>query len=237
MEKNKNIKKKEKEKKKFKISIFVIIVIVVVGFMSIFITYETLSFKNDIKELVEKDPLENEYDTNSTRHLVYKKPEICIKLYFQKQSEKLKEIESIKNDKALKNYLSASNYLADGPLFTKTIDELNSLKDKITKSNEELQRYDSDETRNEIAENENLNFISKKIYFKNINSEIINEKTKKNIENANATTESTKNLIEKELKVLEFLKSTPSWTVKNERVIFFREEDLNTYNTLIKDIA
>ena len=59
----------------------------------------------------------------------------------------------------------------------------------------------------------------------------------KSITELKLSRENINNLIDKEKKVIDFLVQCKEWTMKETKIMFYKQDDLNTYNTLIGEVA
>ena len=75
------------------------------------------------------------------------------------------------------------------------------------------------------------------LYQKFINSSIISDEVNSSYNEIMNTKDNINIIIDSLEKVITFLKSNNTWTVRNDGIIFSREEDLKTYNELVQNIS
>lgn len=216
----------------------ILIIIVVVALCNVcYRKYEEKILKDEIMELMEKDFNQDNFNTPIKTSGNYAIVEESIKQFFTHYSKEIKDLLVIVNDEKIKSMLSANNYTSDGPEFVNTVSYLTTAKENINKGMGRLINLVSKDNINLYVKKTNLSSYYQKIY----NSYILGDTFSKIVDDdMNKLKQSNRNinlLIDQELKVINFLINNKNWIVRDEQVIFAREDDLITYNNLINEIS
>ncbi len=198
--------------------------------------HEEKKFQEEMNKLINKNLTADTFNTPLKTDGTYKKIEKIIKNYLNMYSMKARKVLEIMNDEKLKSILSYENYIADGPLFTNTLEYLTTKKENFNKEIEELII---------LTKKENiLKKIDKKYspYYRNLYTQYMlgsdfQAEIEKSITELKLSRENINNLIDKEKKVIDFLVQCKEWTMKETKIMFYKQDDLNTYNTLIGEVA
>lgn len=219
------------------LKVIIILFVIVAALNFVFIKYEEITLNNEMKSLAKLNLSEDDYNTAIKTNMNYGKVEIAVKEYLNDYSTTIKKIISQINDKKLKNNLSAENYSADGPEFNNTRTYLEEYKKQLKENIDTLTELTSKSKTNSYINKQNVNgyytkLYNKYIYKTNLGNEIAN--------NTNELTDAVKNmesLVDKQLAVINFLSENRNWVIKDNNIIFARDEDLNKYNELISNIS
>lgn len=198
--------------------------------------HEEKKFQEEMNKLINKNLTADTFNTPLKTDGTYKKIEKIIKNYLNMYSMKARKVLEIMNDEKLKSILSYENYIADGPLFTNTLEYLTTKKENFNKEIEELII---------LTKKENiLKKIDKKYspYYRDLYTQYMlgsdfQAEIEKSITELKLSRENINNLIDKEKKVIDFLVQCKEWTMKETKIMFYKQDDLNTYNTLIGEVA
>lgn len=216
----------------------VLIIIVFVALINVcYRKYEEKILRDEMDKIMEIDLIEGKFNTSIKTIANYQKVEKAIKQYLSDYSNQSKEIIMVIDDENLRSVLSASNYIHDGPNFSNTMVYLTTSKEKI---NEGMKKLSHLSKKSSISSYIQLNHFNH--YYQNIYEEyMINGSFARLLEdNMARIKQSSKNiirLIDHQIKVLQFLSSNNDWTVKDDQIIFLRQEDLDMYNLLINEIT
>ncbi len=198
--------------------------------------HEEKKFQEEMNKLINKNLTTDTFNTPPKTDGTYKKIEKMIKNYLNMYSMKARKVLEIMSDEKLKSVLSYENYIADGPSFTNTLEYLTTKKETFNKEMEELIILTKKETI--------LKKIDKKYspYYRDLYTQYMlgsdfQAEIEKSITELKLSRENINNLIDKEKKVIDFLVQCKEWTMKETKIMFYKQDDLNTYNTLIGEVA
>ncbi len=216
----------------------IIVIIVIISIINIcYNKYEANILEQEVSDLITLDLNKDDFNTSMKTAFDYKKVEAAIKSYLNDYKEQAKKINDLKNDQKLNSVLAAANYSADGPAFNETTEFLSKYKEEVNTETSKINKFLEKDTINHYIEDEKLDDYYIKLYKDYINSGDLKGEIKANNENLLKTRDDIINIIDKESKVIEFLKTNTNWLIKNDQIVFSKEDDLNTYNDLIKDIS
>lgn len=231
------MKKNTKEKviTFFKIVIAIIVVVAIVNLL--YNRYQEEILNKELEEVSRNDLTTGNFNTKLKSSGDYAKVENAIKKYLSDYSDEVKKINELKNDQTLKGVLSAANYSSDGPQFINTTSFLIEYREKFNSEVNVLEQFRSDDVINKYIKDENVSKYYVSLYEKFINSSSIRDEIDSSYNEVINTKDNINNIIDSDEKVIEFLKSINTWTVRNDGIIFSREEDLKTYNELVQNIT
>lgn len=226
-------------KKFFSILIkLVIVIIVIISIANLcYNKYESNLLENEVNDLVTLDLNKDDFNTNMKTIGNYKKVEAAIKNYLNDYKEQAKKINDMKNNQQLKSVLSAANYSSDGPEFKETTEFFSKYKEEYNGEVDKINKFLEKDTINHYINDEKLSNYYIELYEKYAYGSDLQDEIKSNSKKLMETKDNINDIIDKESKVIEFLKTNTNWLIKNDQIIFSKEDDLNTYNDLIKDIS
>lgn len=216
----------------------VLIIIVIVAVINVcYRKYEEKILRDEMNRIMEIDLTKANFDSSTKTIANYQRVEKAIKHYLNDYSNQTKEILTIIDDENLRSVLSASNYINDGPNFSNTVVYLTTSKEKINQGVEKLSNLSKKSSISSYIQSEHFSR-----YYQNIYNEYMVNGSFSSVfdDNMASIKQSSKNiihLIDHQIKVLQFLSSNNDWTVKDEQIIFSKQEDLDLYNLLINEIA
>lgn len=221
-------------KKIIKILLIVIISVAIVNVC--YRKYEESILNKEIDQLVQLDFEKDNFNTSLKTIGNYQAVERVIKLYLNDYSTKLKEVSTLINNHQLQSTLSAANYLNDGPEFLNTISYLSTTKEKINQGLIEVMELAKKETVLAYRKKAHLDSYYQKIYNQYMLEGSFKDSIDEQVTKLNQASKNISFLVDQQMKVINFLQTNRSWTVKGEQIIFSKEEDLATYNNLISEI-
>ena len=230
----KNSTKKSKYIKFLKIILFIIIV--VASLNVIYRKYEEKTLKKEIEAVITKDFSKDQLNTSIKTNLNYAKVEKEIKNYLTDYSTSTKKILTLINDDKLKTILSSSNYSSDGPNFLSTTSYLTELKQNINNEITSLEELTQTKTIMSYIKRDNLNKYYEKLYKQLLIKQYYKDTIQTNYNKIKNSTDNIILLIDQEQQVINFLTNCKTWIIKDGKLIFNKEDDLITYNNLIKEI-
>ena len=219
------------------LKVIIILLIMVALLNVVYVKYEEYVLEKEIEDISELNVNETDFNISTKSNFKYSEVEVAVKEYLIDYSKKSQEISKLVNDNKLNTILSAENYQADGREFIKSKEYLNNYKKEIQTAYEGLKTFTRDETINSYIEKKELsnyynNFYDRFMFKSNIRSKIIESNTraiKNEVNNINR-------VVDRELEVLNFLSSTDTWIIKDNSIMFTKEEDLNKYNEMTREI-
>ena len=197
-----------------------------------------MSYSYDIKEEISGNDLEiDSFNTKLKSNGDYAKVENAIKRYLSDYSSEVKKINELKNNQTLKGVLSAANYSSDGPEFNSTTAFLVEFRENFNSEISIFEQFRNDDVIDKYINDEGVSKYYVSLYKKLINSNNISDEVNSSYNGIMNTKDNINNILDNLEKVIAFLKSNNTWTVRNDGIIFSREEDLKTYNELIQNIS
>lgn len=198
--------------------------------------YQEHILKKEMNTLIEQDFTKEDWSIETTTIGNYQRVEQSMKRYLKDYSDKVKKVAEIMYDEKLKSILSAENYQQDGPLFTNTLKYLTTTKEEFNQQMTDLMKLTNEETI-ELYMDKRLPLYYQNIYKNYLLKGSFNNQRNKNIKELKQSSEKMNQLLDQETEVINFLATCQSWTVKEDKIIFSREEDLATYNSMINKIS
>lgn len=198
--------------------------------------YQEHILKKEMNTLIEQDFTKEDWSIETTTIGNYQRVEQSMKRYLKDYSDKVKKVAEIMYDEKLKSILSAENYQQDGPLFTNTLKYLTTTKEEFNQQMTDLMKLTNEETI-ELYMDKRLPLYYQNIYKNYLLKGSFNNQRNKNIKELKQSSEKMNQLLDQETEVINFLATCQSWTVKEDKIIFSREEDLTTYNSMINKIS
>lgn len=198
--------------------------------------YQEHILKKEMNTLIEQDFTKEDWSIEITTIGNYQRVEQSMKRYLKDYSDKVKKVAEIMYDEKLKSILSAENYQQDGPLFTNTLKYLTTTKEEFNQQMTDLMKLTNEETI-ELYMDKRLPLYYQNIYKNYLLKGSFNNQRNKNIKELKQSSEKMNQLLDQETEVINFLATCQSWTVKEDKIIFSREEDLATYNSMINKIS
>ena len=231
------MKKNTKEKviTFFKIIIAVIVVVAIVNLL--YNKYQEEILNKELEEISRYDLETDNFNTKLKSSGDYAKVENAIKRYLSDYSNEVKKINELKNNQTLKGVLSAANYSSDGPEFVSTTSFLLEFRENFNSEVDRLEEFRGQDVIDKYINDEDVSKYYVSLYQKFINSSIISDEVNSSYNEIMNTKDNINIIIDSLEKVITFLKSNNTWTVRNDGIIFSREEDLKTYNELIQNIS
>lgn len=230
---------KKKLMKIFSILIKLILIITII-FAVCNVVYrknEEMKFKEEMENLINRNLTTDNFDTQVKTDGTYGDVEHIIKVYLNDYASKVKEVLKIVNDEKIKTFLSPENYIADGPLFVNTIEYLTTTKETFNREMEELIELTKEESILKNINDKKYSTYFKDLYSKYMLGEEFKAELEKSITELKLSSENINTLIDKESAVITFLASCKDWTMKDNRIVFYKQDDLTTYNTLIEEVS
>ena len=231
------MKKKQKVNKKTIFKVIIILLVMIASLNFVYLKYEEGILNNEVKILSQKDFSKDEFNTSIKTFANYRKVEMQIKCYLIDYSKKSKEVYGYINDDKLKNVLSAANYESDGKEFNDSFAYLDKFSIDFNKSIDELISFSSKDVIMSYIKKENTSPYFEKVYYDYMFNASLGNKIKDNRKEMKNKKKTINKLVSKQRKVITFLKGSNTWTVKDNKIIFSNNDDLNKYNDLIKDIS
>lgn len=225
-------------KRGYSIFLKIVIVLIIVGaIVNVgYRKYEENVLKKELEVLDSKDVRGDSFQTSIKTIGTYSRVETKIKEYLNDYSESLKKIREPLDDNQLKGMLSSTNYSADGPAFTNTITYLNTLEENILKNSEYFYKIASSDTIISYIEGQNFSSYYQKLYEDYLIKHYYTRFIEEEVLQIKKMQDNVIQLIQKEKQVIQFLIQSKSWTIKDNHIIFSKEEDLGVYNQLIQEI-
>lgn len=215
----------------------VLILIIIISLINVtYRKYEEHILKKEMNTLIEQDLTKNSFNTSSKTIGNYQIVEQSMKRYLSDYSTKAKKVLSIINDERLKSILSAQNYRQDGPTFITTLAYLETTQQEFSQEMTNLIKLTNKKTI-EIYMDKSLPNYYQKVYKSYMLEDLFQQEIKKNTEDLKKSYDNINQLIEQEREVVNFLITCKTWTVKEDKIIFSKEEDLVTYNTMISKLS
>lgn len=162
--------------------------------------------------------------------------EETIKSYLNEYGSLCRKIVESLGEERLETILSYENYQQDGPEFQNSKVYLSELKQNLMTDFDALIALTDDKKIEEALGEKTISERAKKLYHKLMKEDIENEEFKTIAKDLEETKEEVFNLIERSEKVLTFLTERKgTWTLANGLIEFSTQEDVDTYNSLIKE--
>lgn len=216
----------------------VLIIVVVIAVCNVcYRKYEENILRSEINKIVELDFTTGNFNRPTKTIANYQRVEKAIKFYLTDYSNQTKEILSVINNEKLRSVLSASNYTQDGPNFSNTMAYLTSSKERINQEVEKLSHLSEKRTISSYISSYHFNRYYQNVYHEYMISGIFSDVFEDNMESVKKSSKAIIHLIDQEIKVLQFLSGNHDWIVKDEQIIFSKQEDLDLYNSLISEIV
>lgn len=231
---------------KKKIFIIAIILIITIGAVigGIYVDRESKkeeNLKNEISEVNKllSDPNRDEEKINEMLDRTisdgeYARVEVAAKKYLKDSMNSLDDLIKMMEDEKIIKMLSIENYKKDGPDFKESLAYISSYREKLKTTSNALLWFVDKEKINEYINNQNLNDDNKKLLKELlVTEESIDSEYASIVESV----EMVKELLDKEEKVLVFLKDNQNnWRIKKKEMMFTTDKLLKEYNELTNSI-
>lgn len=162
--------------------------------------------------------------------------EETIKSYLNEYGSLCRKIVASLEDETLGNILSYENYQQDGPEFQNSKVYLSELKQNLMTDFDALIALTNDKKMEESLGKKTISERAKKLYDKLMKEDIEEGEFQSMAKELEATKEDVLHMIERSEKVLAFLTERKgTWTLNNGLIEFSTQEDIDTYNGLVKE--
>lgn len=216
----------------------VLIIMVIIAVSNVcYRKYEEKILRNEMNQIAGHDLTTGNFNQSTKTIANYQRIEKAIKHYLTDYSNQTKKVLSYINDENLRSVLSASNYIQDGPNFSNTMVYLTSSKEKINEEIKKLSNLSKKSSISSYISTYHFNRYYQNIYYEYMISGIFSSVFDDNMASIKQSSKTIIHLIDQEIKVLQFLSSNHDWIVKDEQIIFSKQEDLDLYNRLISEIV
>lgn len=165
----------------------------------------------------------------------YQKIEVAAKNYMRDSLDNIMVMYDILSEDDLINILSISNIREDGPLFNETRKYITETKDTLINARDEYYEYFTEEVIMSYLDTNDLDDYYIDLYKNDVIGDYESERNDTTIKDS---INDIINLLEIEVKVLDFLTNNKDyWVIEGENIVFDTDVLLEEYNTLIGELS
>ncbi len=223
--------------KHIRIYIVVITLILLGIFFFGFRVYNKYTLDSEVKKILNKNLNSDNFNKKTKTFFEYGKVELAIKSYLYDYSNYVKKANKIVNDKEIKAILSASNYAKDGPNFEKSVELLNKKKEEFNKIISYLNNMSDEKVILSYIEKEKVGSEFLEIYKNYMLSKNNLDDLEKNKKLIKEISDKGLLIFDTDIEVLNLLKNnSDKWVVKDNKIGFYSNSVMETYNNLIQKV-
>ena len=229
-------------KKKIIIGVSIGIVVVVIIGVSVFFLLNDKGesrLRQEAEKIAKMDLLSEDVDMNIKTKDEYGVIEQSIKEYINDYSKNLKEMQNLLNEEKMQKILSIDNYKNDGPEFSDSTNYIKEAKTKFDEIMNKLISLTSEEEMMKSIQNKNLGSDFLNLYKELMLGNQLSSELNDTVATLKETSNQVKKIFDVQEKILTLLRENKdSWTVNEENIIEFTNEDIgNKYNEYINELS
>ena len=229
-------------KKKIIIGVSIGIVVVVTIGVSVFFLLNDKGesrLRQEAEKIAKMDLLSEDVDMNIKTKDEYGVIEQSIKEYINNYSKNLKEMQNLLNEEKMQKILSIENYKNDGPEFSDSTNYIKEVKTKFDEIMNKLISLTSEEEMMKSIQNKNLGSDFLNLYKELMLGNQLSSELNDTVATLKETSNQVKKIFDVQEKILTLLRENKdSWTVNEENIIEFTNEDIgNKYNEYISELS